>query len=85
VVMGLLYLLMTHYLKPRQTQALANGDQVSVSNVKVGVCLYEAGAACGANYRRAGRAQDPGATHAMNAGSRTAPDSALHPHPSTAT
>ncbi len=28
VVMGLLYLLMTHYLKPRQPQVLANGDLV---------------------------------------------------------
>ena len=28
VVMGLLYLLMTHYLKPTQTQVLANGDLV---------------------------------------------------------
>jgi len=28
VVMGLLYLLMTHYLKPRQAQVLANGDLV---------------------------------------------------------
>lgn len=28
VVMGLLYLLMTHYLKPKQAQVLANGDLV---------------------------------------------------------
>lgn len=28
VVMGLLYLLMTHYLKPKQAQVLANGDVV---------------------------------------------------------
>ncbi|MGB4360623.1 MAG: TIGR02281 family clan AA aspartic protease [Rhodoferax sp.] len=28
VVMGLLYLAMTHYLKPRQVQVLANGDLV---------------------------------------------------------
>lgn len=28
VVMGVLYLLMTHYLKPRQAQVLANGDLV---------------------------------------------------------
>ena len=28
VVMGLLYLLMTHYLKPQQAQVLANGDLV---------------------------------------------------------
>lgn len=28
VVMGLLYMLMTHYLKPKQVQVLANGDLV---------------------------------------------------------
>ena len=28
VVMGLLYLLMTHYLQPRQAQVLSNGDLV---------------------------------------------------------
>lgn len=30
VVMGLLYVLMTHYLKPKQAQVLANGDLVIV-------------------------------------------------------
>ncbi len=49
VVMGLLYLLMTHYLKPKQAQVLANGDLV-ISRARDGH-FYVAGAINGKEAR----------------------------------